>query len=43
MYLPWTLTGASLQIPYQFGGAYALLGLLLLALSATTREQKTVA
>ena len=43
MYLPWTLTGASLQIPYQFGGAYALLGLLILALSTTTREQRTAA
>jgi AGZA family xanthine/uracil permease-like MFS transporter len=33
MYLPWTLTGLARQIPYQFGAAYAVLGLLMLLLS----------
>jgi len=37
MYLPWTLTGVAREIPFQFGAAYAVLGLLLLTLSFTQR------
>jgi adenine/guanine/hypoxanthine permease len=35
MYLPWTLDGIARQIPYQFGAAYLVLGMLILALGKT--------
>ncbi len=40
MYLPWQLSDLPRQIPHQFGAAYAILGLLLLALSVT-REARS--
>jgi adenine/guanine/hypoxanthine permease len=39
MYLPWQIAGVARQIPYQFAGAYAILGVMLLVLS-TTRESR---
>jgi AGZA family xanthine/uracil permease-like MFS transporter len=39
MYLPWTLTGLARQIPYQFAGAYAVLGVMFLLLSLTKESR----
>jgi adenine/guanine/hypoxanthine permease len=35
MYLPWHLAPAARRVPYQFGLAYAILGVMLLALART--------
>lgn len=35
MYLPWTLTGLAQQVPYQFSLGYAVLALMVIALSFT--------
>lgn len=37
VYLPWMLTGAFQQVPYQFALSYALLGVMMLVLSCTGR------
>jgi hypothetical protein len=42
MYLPWTLTGLSRQVPFQFAGAYCVLAVMLLLLSLS-RESREVA
>jgi AGZA family xanthine/uracil permease-like MFS transporter len=39
MYLPWSLSGFARQIPYQFALAYAVLALMLLALSKTKESR----
>ena len=40
MYLPWTLKGVALQIPYQFATAYVALALLFLGLSFTPQARE---
>jgi adenine/guanine/hypoxanthine permease len=40
MYLPWTLSGFAREIPYQFASAYALLALVLVALSYTRQAKE---
>jgi AGZA family xanthine/uracil permease-like MFS transporter len=40
MYAPWTLTGPAQLVPYQFATAYAVLGLMLIALSFTKESKE---
>lgn len=40
MYLPWTLTGPALQIPYQFTTGYVVLGLVIFCLSFTKESRE---
>jgi adenine/guanine/hypoxanthine permease len=42
MYLPWTLSGLSQQIPYQFALAYAALAVLILLLSMTKESKEDI-
>jgi AGZA family xanthine/uracil permease-like MFS transporter len=43
MYFPWTLSGFAREIPYQFASAYALLALVLVALSYTRQANEPLA
>jgi AGZA family xanthine/uracil permease-like MFS transporter len=40
MYFPWQLSGIARQVPYQFAGAYAILGVMLLGLSLTRESRE---
>ncbi|MGV8121895.1 MAG: hypothetical protein AB2L14_19210 [Candidatus Xenobiia bacterium LiM19] len=40
MYAPWTLTGPAQLVPYQFATAYAVLGLMFIALSFTKESKE---
>jgi AGZA family xanthine/uracil permease-like MFS transporter len=40
MYLPWTLSGIAMQIPYQFTSAYIVLAILFLLLSYTKESKE---
>ncbi len=42
MYLPWTLIAPFQQVPYQFASAYAILALLLTALSFTPESREPI-
>jgi adenine/guanine/hypoxanthine permease len=42
MYMPWELSGAARQIPFQFAGAYLILGVMLWLLSLTKESKETV-